>query len=695
MKKLLAILLCALMLMVSIAPAASALSASVTTNGGEIVFETVFDTVDITGATHIKFDYVIETTVSQGPGWAKQAFGLFDADGKFIESYYSWPSGSLLIPGDLTVDLEGIARGTAVWTLPTVDARKFDFSKVCEFDGYLVANREHELTITNLRAVKGDGTEILLSADCSQSAKEDQVSLYSEGEGIPAVLSNGAYVFNKTWTFDEPLDISLNSYIEFDAGIVPTGTKTKLAEGPGYFNTALTLTDDDGNTFAESEVFTQDSRGYTYNRIWAESFKTTCTTFDFTSVVSATISSSANRPATYYFTDIKAGTAESALDKFGELLDDEVKGPDDARIVIGGNRVPASFEFAFEKTNLSTAYAIAYDYKIEAVSDGARAPAYLSCVAAIFDSKGNFNEWSGTSVLPNETYGSGTVTTIIPRLGAADLTDICEFDIFIDITETAIYTINNLRVVDRYGNTVKALTHTGDENLVSFKGEGEGITTVLGTNGAYEYYDVIEFEPVDLSKYSSLRFDLVISQTLDSHNKLSVGPGYHGQSVMLINTEGQEIEVTTAINHDVRGRQTVKLMLNDKEFDYSCVTAVRVYLLGNRQATYWLENIEAMNSKYKWYSMAEIHELEVNPPVEDDGKKPPVEDSKPETPSDTTKNDETEPAEDVTTDDTSAVEDTSAPAEDDSGCGSVIAGGVAIIGAVALTSVILRRKKED
>jgi len=183
MKKLLAILLCALMLMVSIAPAASALSASVTTNGGEIVFETVFDTADITGATHIKFDYVIETTVSQGPGWAKQAFGLFDADGKFIESYYSWPSGSLLIPSDLTVDLEGIARGTAVWTLPTVDASKFDFSKVCEFDGYLAANREHELTITNLRAVKGDGTEILLSADCSQAAKEDQVSLYSEGEG--------------------------------------------------------------------------------------------------------------------------------------------------------------------------------------------------------------------------------------------------------------------------------------------------------------------------------------------------------------------------------------------------------------------------------------------------------------------------------------------------------------------------------
>ena len=695
MKKIIAVLLCILMLAVAMAPAVSAISVDITDTGAKYDFETVFETKDITGVAQIKFDYRIETTNSVGPGWNTQSFGLFDEDGKFIQTWYHWPSGSVLIPHDAPINADGVGEGTAVWNIPATEASKFDFSKVCEFDGYLWGSRICDITITNLRAVMPNGSEILLSQNCEQAADEDQVSLYNKGDAVTNEGAAGVYDFTKTWTFDEPMDISLRSYVEFDVSVVPHGTTTKLAEGPGYYKTSLTLTDDEGNTFVTPDVLVHDARGYMSNHIWAEAFTTECETFDFTSVVSATLYASCNRIATYYFNDITFGTSESGLDTFGELLGERDKGPDDARIVMAGSNVDTSFEYAFEKTDFSTAYAIAYDYNIVAISDSAPAPAYHWAKAAIFDSNGNFNEWT-TNVLPNNAYGSGTITTPIPRIGNADLRDICEFNILISITQTAIYTIDNLRLVDSKGNTVKMLEHTGYDNLVSFKGEGEGKANTFVSDSMYSYDETVVFTPVDLSKYGQLRFTYVVAQESNPHNKLSAGPGYHSQSVKIINAKGEAIELTDAIQHDARGKNVVSILLNDKEFDYSCVNAIQITLMGNRSATYWIESVEAMNSKYKWYSMEEIHELEVNPPVdppatEDNGSDDGVTGTdKP--------NNETNATDGVTENTADVVEDTTSPAEDDGGWGKVIpiiAGGLILIGAVVAIGFVALRKKKD
>lgn len=690
MKKIIALVLCILMIGALFIPSASAMNISIDPNTRQD-FETVFKTTDLTGAVQIKFDYVLSTTASVGPGWHYQSFGLFDADGKFLEADFR-KGGLPLIGHDLQIQSNGTSSGTAVWTLPAFKTGEFDIARVCEFDGYLWGNRASTLVITNLRAVMSNGNEVILSADCPQAADEDQVSLYCEGEAITPTETESKFILNKTWNFDEPIDIGVRSYAEFAVGVVPIGATTKLYEGPGYYETSLTLKDDEGNTFVAPNVLVSDGRGYMNNRIWAEGFGTECETFDFTSVVSATLYAKGNRKANYYFGDISFVTSTAGLNKFGDLLDSGEKAPDASRLVNGGVDTPASFEFAFDKADLSTAYAIAYDYKIEAISEEAPAPGYHWAKAAIFDSKGNFNEWAGTSVLPNATYGSGTMTTIIPRIGDADLTDICEFDIYICINQTAIYTIKNLRIVDKNGNTVKALEPKGYDKLVSFGGEGEGISATKEDNGRYKLDETVIFNAVDLTKYTSLRFALTVAPKSNPRDKLAAGPGYFSQSIKLINTKGQAVELNDAVTSDGRGKQTISIRLNNKDFDYSCVNAVQVTLEGNREATYWIDSIEAMNAKYKWYTIEQVYDLEINPPAEESDEKEP---DKTEDTADTDKKDETTIDETVTDVTETTVEDTTAPAEDDGGCGSVIAGGIALMGAFAAMGVVALRKKED
>lgn len=582
---------------------------------GESTLVATFDPTDISGYTSLRVDYMLQSTEQKGPGWHKQMFGLFDSDGNFIETQN-------LLPSDATL-LGGISIGTLSWDISS--ATGIDFTKVCEFDVMLRGNRNATLTLTNLRVCKDNGNDLILSADCGQPNPPVAMFLYETQ--IQSVLGGCAqypnnYGIDQTIALPITFDLSESSYISFPMAIETLESTGKLMEGPGYFHSFLRIIDTEGHTATVSDFMVHDVRGKVNCIVEMSKFNKDQPEMDMSKVVSIQMVLVGNRPATYSF-DI-----------------DHFFASDPSFYLIAVEGKIASLEFVFDEIDFSNAFSFAYDYQIQPEKDGARVPGFHFRKAALFDVNGQMLEWENDVVLPEGVYGSGTVTFAIPPMVSVNKNRIAEFDVCVKSNITTIISIFNLRLLNAEGKTIETINIQKGKDPIAFSSNGiKLISSVGGYSGEEGRWSqfigldyLYSFQPIDVSSYKTLQFDLTTVQQTSPHDKLSQGPGYHTNGVILHNAKGQVLCYENLLPSDVRGRETLAVSLKNSNFDFTCLNGLEIYFASNAIATYYLDQVSVLTPAYKRITVEEVYALQNKPEESSTDQTQPVTPSTEQTP---------------------------------------------------------------